>query len=326
MLFVGPGIAADDAVPPSASQTAKAAVQAFDNLFGGPRAGDRAVHSNGILLNGEFVPSEAAGMLSRAEHFQTAVPVLVRFSNFAAIPDAPDGAASASPRGMSIKFMLSDGGDTDIVAHSYNGFPAATGEEFVEFLRAVAAPDGDVLKNHLARHPAAQAFVATPKPPPVSYASERYFGVNAFRFTNSAGIGRYGRYVIEPAAGVAHLTENEVAERPRAYLIRELADRLRSGAIGFRLIVQVATNEDDAADGSTAWPEDRKRIDAGLLRLTGFPAMNQTSQQQMLFTPLNLAEGIAPSADPLLIARNRSYRISFDRRQPEAADTAVSPR
>src|SRR5262249_5717123 len=60
---------------------------------------------------------------------------------------------------------------TDIVAHSHNGFPVRTGDEFLAFLRAVAdngpdASDPLPIAAFLATHPAAKAFVEAPEADP----------------------------------------------------------------------------------------------------------------------------------------------------------------
>ena len=66
--------------------------------------------------------------------------MIVRLSNFAGVPSVPDNdLQGASPRGMAIRFYLGEHVHTDIVAHSFDGFPTHTGEEFLEFVRALAA-------------------------------------------------------------------------------------------------------------------------------------------------------------------------------------------
>ena len=47
---------------------------------------------------------------------------------------------------LAIKFHLPDGSDTDIVAHSFNGFPAATAYEFRELMIAMASSGPEVTK------------------------------------------------------------------------------------------------------------------------------------------------------------------------------------
>jgi catalase len=65
-------------------------VDALNGVFG-KQTDNRAVHAKGIVLEGKFTPSPEAAALSKAPHLQgTAVPVTVRFSDFAGVPAIPD--------------------------------------------------------------------------------------------------------------------------------------------------------------------------------------------------------------------------------------------
>ena len=300
---------------------ARRVVEGFDALFGGPHTGVRAVHAKGVVLEGVFTPTAEAAGLSRAEHFGgRPSPVVVRFSAFSGLPSIADGARAASPRGMSIKFLLSDGeSSTDIVAHSYDGFPASTPEEFASFLGAAASPDPAVLQAFLSDHAAARRFADTAKPTPASYANEAFFGVNAFEFTNAEGRGRFGKYRIEPADGRRYLAPAEADARAPDFLKDELAARLREAPVRFRLLVQLAQEGDCLTDGALPWPGERATIEVGTLSLDRMPNDQAERDRSLFFTPLNLVAGRAPSADPMLVARNRAYRLSFARRQGEGA-------
>ncbi len=155
-------------------------LQKFDTLFG-VHPGFRPAHAKGTMLNGSFTPTAEAAALSKAPHLNRPVtPVSVRFSNSTGIPVIPDNDQNADPRGCAVRFHLAERVHTDIVAHSTNGFPARTGQDFLEFLTAIAATDltrfpGSPLEKYLGTHPAALAFVQTPKPPPSSFARETYF-------------------------------------------------------------------------------------------------------------------------------------------------------
>lgn len=301
-------------LPRSAPPVAQQVVSSFDALFGGPRAGRRAVHANGLLTEGYFTPARSAPSLSRAGHFAgESSPVLVRFSNFAAVPDLPDTHAAASPRGLAVKFMLPNGADTDIVAHSYDGFPVAKPDEFVTFLRAL--PEPARLAAFTASRPAARAFLEHAKPTPASYGTEAYFGVAAFLFSNSSGTTRHGRYRFRPGAGVSHLSATNAAEMPEQFLAAELDNRLRRGPVTIHISVQIAADGDPVDDGSRAWPSDRPEIDVGTLSITRIVPPDDERQRDLRFIPTNLVDGIAPSADPMLVARTQSYRISADRRE-----------
>ena len=295
------------------NKTATQLVEGFDAVFGGMHPHARAVHTKGVVVQGAFVPSSSAASLSRAIHLNGgAIPVIVRFSNFAGVPDIADGAPEASPRGMAIRFQLPDGVDTDIVAHSYNGFPAATPDDFIGFLHAVAEPE--TLATFAKSRPAVQAFLAALKPTPASYATEHYFGVNAFRFTNTAGLSQYGRYQLIPMAGEHHLTPEQADQKPKSFLLDELAARLASGQVDFHLIVQLAADGDKISDGSLPWPADRPTVELGTITLRTLAPEQVQIQQMLRFQPTNLVGGIAPSEDPMLLARTQAYRVSAERR------------
>src|SRR5580704_17473559 len=113
----------------------------LDQLGGGLHSGFSPVHAKGLMYSGTFTPSSSASNLTRAVHAsQSSTPVTVRFSLAAGVPTAADNdPAAAAPQGMAVRFHLGEHVHTDIVAHSHNGFPVRTGEEFLEFLKAVLA-------------------------------------------------------------------------------------------------------------------------------------------------------------------------------------------
>jgi catalase len=136
----------------------------------------------------------------------TPVPVTIRFSNGSGVPTVSDNDPSATPHGFAIKYHLSDGTDMDTLAQSVDFFPARTGEDFATLLSAIAvsgpgAKKPAALDAYLAAHPIAKAFLTFTTPPPVSFGTLTYFGINAFKFTDSKGIVRYGRYLFRPWAG-----------------------------------------------------------------------------------------------------------------------------
>ncbi len=114
-------------------------LQQFDTIFG-PHPGFRPAHAKGVLLTGTFTPSSQASSLTRAPHIaRDSTSVTVRFSNSTGLPLIPDSDPNANPKGLAIRFNLAEHVHTDIVAHSTDGFPTRTGDEFLDFLRAAAA-------------------------------------------------------------------------------------------------------------------------------------------------------------------------------------------
>jgi catalase len=295
-------------------------LQQFETIFG-QHPGFRPAHAKGTLLSGTFTPSPDAASLTRASHaVRSSTPVTVRFSNSTGLPLVPDNDPNASPHGLAIRFHLAEHSHTDIVSHSTDGFPTRTGQEFLEFLRAVAAttpssPHPSPIEAFLGAHPAALAFVQAPKPNPSSFARESYFGVTAMRFTNQDGVSRYGRYRIAPEAGNDFLDDATAAAKSPDYLFDEIAERVAKGPIKFHILVQLAEEGDVVDDATIHWPEERTQIELGTLALTEPVADSAREQQHLIFDPIPRIDGIEPSDDPLLELRAAVYLISGRRRR-----------
>lgn len=303
-------------------------LQQFDTLFG-LHPGFRPAHAKGALLMGRFMPSRDAASLSLAPHLNwESAPVTARFSDATGMPLIPDNDPNASPRGMAIRFHLAAHTHTDIIAHSTDGFPTRTGEEFLEFLRAVAAssdpstPHPTPVEAFLAAHPKALEFVQAPKPVASSFARETYFGITAMRFTNKDGMSRYGRYRIVPAVGNDYLDAATATARSANFLFDELADRVASGPVKFRILVQLANEGDIVNDATVHWPQDRPLLELGTVILTGPVWDDADEQRKIIFDPIPRVDGIDPSDDPLLELRAAIYLLS-GRRRRAASETDV---
>jgi catalase len=298
-------------------------LQQFDTIFG-LHPGFRPAHAKGTMLTGTFSPSPDAASLTRAPHInRESTPVTVRFSNSTGIPLVPDNDPNANPRGMAIRFHLAEHVHTDIVSHSTDGFPVRTGQEFLEFLRAIASsdpskPSPSPIEAFLGANPKALEFVQTPKPAPSSFARESYFGVTAMHFTNKDGVSRYGRYRIVPEAGNDHLNDAAVAAKSANYLFDELAERIAKDPVKFRILVQLANDGDIVDDATIHWPENRTLLELGAVVLTEPVSDNAYQQKQIIFDPIPRVDGIDPSDDPLLELRAAIYLLSGRRRRTAA--------
>jgi catalase len=304
--------------PASQKSLPEQLVDAFNGVFG-VHPGMRANHPKGVVLEGTFTPASSAASVSKAAHLQkkkAPVPVTVRFSAGSGQPNVPD--TNNMPRGMAVKFSLPDGSKTDLVVLSFNGFPAATAEEFRDFLLAVGAsgpdaPKPTAIEKFLEAHPAAKHFVESPKPQPVSYATLPYFGINAFKFTNAKGAVTFGRYQLRPVAGEHFLTQKQLATAEPDYLSSEIRERVRHGPAKFKLLLQVAEKDDKIDDPTIAWPDTRKQIELGTITITKAVADSHTAEKKLLFMPGALVPGIE-AADPMIAARSASYIVSLSRR------------
>lgn len=295
-------------------------VNTLTTLSGGPHKGFRANHAKGIVVLGEFTPAKSAASITKAAHLQNAVsPVTVRFSNATGVPNIPDADGHAFPKGIAIRFQLDEDTFTDIVSISTNGFPAAKPEDFLGLLNAIAASGPDVAKptpveQFLGTHPAALAFVQMPKQPPVSFATQPFFGVNAFKFTNAKGETQYGRYRITPVTGEAFLSKEQAASATPNYLFEELPARLAKAPASYKLTLQLAEKGDALNDPTVVWPESRKQVELGTLTIKTVDADGVKFEKATMFNPLALVDGIEPSDDPILLARPGAYAVSFGRR------------
>jgi catalase len=299
----------------------------LDSLSGGVHPGFRPVHAKGTMYAGMFVPAPGAARLTRAPHAaRPSTPVTVRFSLSSGMPTVADNDPNeSSPQAMAVRFHLGEHVHTDIIAHSQNGFPVRTGEEFLAFFRAIAAsgpgaPDPPPIAAFLATHPAAKAFVEAPKPIPTSFARQAYFAVNAFKFTNAAGVSRYGRFRIQPEAGTEFLSPAQAAGKTRDFLAAEMSERLAKGPVRFRLLVQLAQNQDDVTDATVVWPETRELVEFGTLALTERVDELAPERRKVIFDPVPRVDGIDPSGDPLIEVRSEIYLQSGRRRRAAAAN------
>jgi catalase len=288
------------------------------NAIHGVHPGFRAVHAKGSCCRGSFMATSEGARLCIAPHLQgDEIPVTVRFSSGSGKPTRADGARDE--RGMAVKFHLPDGRTTDIVSLTLPVFFVKTPEDFLAFLEAqrpdpeTGKPDLDRIGAFINEHPETQIatmFVMTNESP-ASFAGCTFNAIHAFRMTAPDGTQRYVHYRWVPDADAATLTDAETRALGRNYLHEELETRLAAQTIGYELHLQLAEDEDDTSDPTTAWPEEREFVVAGRLTLKDFTGQEC---EGMIFDPGRVIDGIERSDDPILHARSDAYSVSFARR------------
>jgi len=292
-------------------------VDAFNKRYG-MHPGFRVNHAKGIVVEGSFTPTPEAAALSKSPLFAgPTLPATVRFSDAGGMPDLHDAAPAANPHGMAIKFHLPAGVDGDIVVNSLKFFTVATPEDFRDLQLAAAtsppgAPRSPQFEAFLASHPSVEKANAT-LGTPASFADEQYFGIDAFVFINQAGQRQPFRYIIAPGK-IVHLSKEDAAKKSPNYLMDELPQRLAKGPVTFHIKAQLAAPGDQTKDPTQAWPDDRQVVDLGTLTISKVVADSDAVQRLLLFTPGRLTDGIEPSDDPLISARDGSYADSFKQR------------
>lgn len=259
--------------------------------------------------------------LTKAPHVSSpSIRIEVRFSDFAGIPTIPDYDENASPRGIAVRFYLAEHVHTDIIGHSTDGFPTRTSEELVQFLRAIHASGPDApkptpIESFLASRPAALAFVQTPKPIPTSFAKESFYSVSAYKFTNSEGVSKFGRYRVVPEGESQSLGPSAAAKQDPDFLFDEIKGRIARGSVKMRILVQVASDGDVVDDSTVHWPDQCPLVEFGTIELNGLVADGEAAQRHIIFDPIPRVAGIEPSGDPLLDERASLYLASGRRRR-----------
>lgn len=294
-------------------------VDALNGAFG-KQTTNRATHAKGIVLLGTFTPTSHAVVLSKAPHFKQAVPITVRFSDNTGIPTLADAASQARPHGMSIKFHLPDGTETDLVTHSLNGFPAKSPEDMRQFILAVTAsgpgvPAPTPIQKYLEAHPEAKPFATAPGLAPVSYGTITYFGVNTFKFIAGDGKATFGRYQIIPETGKQFLSKDDALNASHDYLLDEIRARVSKEPVRFKLVLQLPAPGDKLDDPSIPWSDTNKTSELGTIEITSVVPDSDATQRALLFLPSLLPDGIEP-ADPMIRFRGLAYPVSYDRRHP----------
>lgn len=309
---------ADEGTPPSKSLQRQAA-DAFIKAAGDV-PGFRLAHAKGIVCLGTFEPTPDAAALSKAAHFRGGrVPVLVRFSDGTGLPNVADADPRSNPKGFAIRFNPGSDASTDIVANGRSGFFAGTPEEFTAFLTALVASPPDAphptpLETFLSSHPETAKFLAGPNPTPASFATQKYFGNDAFVFVGADGKRQPFRYQIVPAAG-EHAIGAEKAKWPPDLLFEEIRQRLSTAPVEFRLVAQLPNPGDPTNDITKVWPDDRKLVTLGTIHLSSVDPKSDQTQRDIALDPTNLTDGIELSDDPLPAFRSKVYALSARRRQ-----------
>jgi catalase len=288
------------------------------NKHYGVHQGFRANHAKGVVVEGTFTPAPGAKPLSRSPLFAGgSLPVTIRFSNSGGVPDVPDGSPDANPHGMAIKFHLPNNGESDIVINSLKFFPVATPEDFRDLQLAAATlepgkPPSAEFKAFLDKHPSVLKAVATAATP-ASFATEHYYGINAFIFVDKAGHRQAFRYIVEPEK-LVHLSAADAAKQSPDFLIQELPQRLAKGPVKFHVRAQLAAPSDPTNDATQPWPDDRKVVDLGTFTISKAVPDSLAAQKKLLFLPGRVTDGIEVSDDALINARDGAYAVSFGRR------------
>lgn len=283
--------------------------------------GYRRNHAKGVCVMGYFDSNGAAQPYSAAQVFAAGrTPVVGRFAVPGGNPYAPD--SSVPIRSMALRFSQANGQQWRTGMNSMPVFPVATPQAFYEQLQAqqpdaaTGKPNPEHVHAFFAAHPETGAFLAWVKTakPSASYATESYWGLNAFEFVDAQGVKHAVRWRMVPQNG-----DSMPGGGDPDYLDADLQRRLAQVPQRWHLIITLANPDDPTNDATKVWPADRRDIDAGTLVLTSTEAQESGPCRDINYDPLVLPSGIEASDDPLLPARSAAYATSYLRRTSEEA-------
>ncbi|NEU72920.1 catalase family peroxidase [Hassallia byssoidea VB512170] len=300
--------------------TAEKVVDALQDAYG-LHPGQRRNHTKGVGALGTFIGNPKVKEISRSGLFSgEKLDIVARFSIAGGDPVASD--AEKSPRGMALEFRLPDGSLHHMTMLSTPMFFAATPKTFLDKFIALAInpatgkPDPAKFKQFEASHPdnvLQTKFLQENNPPP-SYANSAFYGIHAFKFINDAGKTMIVKFRFVPQDGEKQLSNAQLASMPRNFLEQALMERMRTGSVNWDMIVTIGEPGDPETNPTLFWPKNRRELKAGTLTLTSATPSDLAGSYQINYDPLIVADGIAPTDDPILLFRSSSYATSHTRR------------
>jgi catalase len=135
--------------------------------------------------------------------------------------------------------------------------------------------------------------------------------LNAYRLVNAAGVGRFVRWRLAPGAGEESLPVAEHATADDDYLMTGVVEQV---PVVFRLLAQLAHDDDQTSDASKEWPADREWADIGVVEITGPDPERERDDDVLVNDPTRVTDGIELSDDPILHIRTHVYGESVRRR------------
>jgi catalase len=293
----------------------------------GAEKGYRRAHARGLVFHATITPAPEAKALTVAEHFQgPEVHAVVRFSNSASSPHAPDRLSNSAGQvlGLAVRFDLPSGAHATWAGVNLPAFVTRTPEDFVELVMAqrpsfIPGKPNPLrllwfVLTHLYALPGLLG-AASLKPLP-SFATTAYNSMHAYFLRDASGQRRAFRYRWTPLAGSAGLSRAEAKALPQQYLLDEIRQRVSRGPVGWDLVFCLGNPGDPTDDASKAWPEDRRQVTVGRLMLDRL-FEDQKASELFVFDPTGVVPGIELSEDPILHFRAKIYGESYARRSQE---------
>jgi catalase len=301
---------------------------------GHDHAGFRRNHAKGVCASGWFDGNGKASEISKAALFQPGhIPVIARFSLAGSLPYQPD--VPQQIRALALRIMPQGAEEWRTAMINLPVFPASSIQAFYDLAKdtapdpATGKPDPAKIQALLAAHPETGPALGILGHRTISsgFGDATFNSLDAFRFVNAAGAETAVRWSFVPVAAATPDAPAPAQANDKNALFDALIAQVAAHPLQWRLMVTIAQPGDPTADPTVPWPADRRAIDAGTLTIDRLEAEPDTCDA-VVFDPLVLPDGIAPSDDPIPQARSAAYARSFTERAGEAAEkppSAVTP-
>lgn len=292
----------------------------FEHVYG-QHNGFRRNHAKGLSVTGSFASNGAGAAICRAEVFRAGnVAVIGRFSLGGGLPDQADKPDTV--RGLGLLFQT-DSQQWRTAMINFPVFTDSTPQGFYDRLLAskplpdTGKPDPQKMAAFLDRHPETVAAMKLIKqsPPSAGFSDSTFWGLNAFYFTNGAGVTVPVRWSLMPQDA----RRDPVPSSPpgKDYLFDDLIRAVAHRSVSWRLVITVGEPGDPTNDATKPWPPTRRTVDAGTVTIGAVQTEEPGNARDINFDPLVLPDGVTVSDDPLPAARSAVYARSFTRRTEE---------
>ncbi|MEJ0016661.1 MAG: catalase [Acetobacteraceae bacterium] len=181
---------------------------------------------------------------------------------------------------------------------------------------ATGKPNTARFRAFEASHPdnAGQARFLKDNNPPAAYTNCAFYGIHTFRFVNRDNRVTNVRFRFVPQDGERQLTDGDLETAPRDFLEQALMQRLAQGPANWDMVLTIGEPGDPENSPTVLLPAGRKEVKAGTLLIVSATPSAVAGSYRINFDPLVMADGIAPSDDPVLLFRSPSYATSYTRR------------
>jgi len=110
------------------------------------------------------------------------------------------------------------------------------------------------------------------------------------------------------------LADAKLKPMPPDFLEPAWIARTKQGTVRWDMVIALGEPGDPEDNPTLAWPADRKQFKAGTLTLISATPQKGAACEKINFDPLVMADGIAPTNDPILRFRSPAYAFSFSMR------------